>query len=80
MTRHTRKFTLSNTLTKEQIDSIVSAHGAGIRTALEDGGVSARASGREPQRPAIYPSNGRVQGDEPTSIGDASVTSDAYRG
>jgi HK97 family phage major capsid protein len=71
---------LSNTLTKEQIDRIVSAHGAGIRKALEDGGVSSRASGGEPQRPAIYPSDGVVRSDEPKSIGDAFVTSDAYRG
>jgi HK97 family phage major capsid protein len=71
---------LSNTLTKEQIDRIVHAHGAGIRKALEDGGVSSRSPGREPQRPAIYPTDGVVRSDEPKSIGDAFITSDAYRG
>jgi HK97 family phage major capsid protein len=70
-----------DTLTKAQIDKIVSAHGAGIRKALEDGGVaSARAAGREPQRPAIYPRDGHAQHDQPKSIGEAFITSDAYRG
>lgn len=60
---------------KEQIDKIVGAHGAGIRKALEDGGVSSRAAAR----PAIYPKDGRIHSGEPKSIGDAFVTSDAYR-
>ena len=66
---------MSNTLSKEQIDRIVGAHGAGIRKALEDNGVSSRAS----ERRAIYPSDGRIH-NEASSIGDAFVTSDAYRG
>jgi hypothetical protein len=68
---HSEVFELSDTLTKEQIDKIVGAHGADIRKALEDGGVSSRAAAR----PAIYPIDGRIHSDEPKSIGDAFVTS-----
>jgi hypothetical protein len=63
------------TLTKDQIDKIVGAHSAGIRLALEDAGEGQRPG----KRRAIYPSDGRAHTDEPTSIGDAFVTSDAYR-
>jgi len=64
------------TLSKDKIDKIVDAHGAGIRKALEDGGVS----GRSANRPPIYPPSGRVPGKQHDSIGEAFIDSDAYRG
>ncbi len=66
------------TLSKERIDTIVSAHGEGIRKALEDSG-KARGSGSANRAP-IYPSSGRVPGKQHSSIGDAFIDSDAYRG
>jgi len=62
------------TLSKDKIDTIVQAHGEGIRKALEDGGVS----GRSANRPPIYPPSGRVpnnKDDSNKSIGEAFISS-----
>ena len=61
-------------LSREQIDNVVSAHGEGIRKALEDTGQ------RSSNRPPLYPSSGRVPGKQHDSIGDAFIDSEAYRG
>ncbi|CAN5689914.1 hypothetical protein BH20ACT21_BH20ACT21_20550 [soil metagenome] len=64
-----------STLSKDQIDKIVSAHSSGIRVALEDADGGARSGARR----AIYSSDGRIHNDA-SSIGDAFVSSAAYRG
>ncbi len=64
------------TLSKNKIDQIVHAHSAGMRKALEDGGVP----GRSPNRLPIYPPSGRVTSkDDSKSIGESFIGSDGYR-
>jgi hypothetical protein len=67
---------LSDTLTKAQIDRIAFAHEAGIRRALED---AESLGARGAKRPAIYSSSGHFYSDEPKTLGEAFVGSDAYR-
>ena len=77
--RHARRPTpiagADGTLSKDKIDKIVSAHGEGMRKALEDSGSQRNANGQ-----LSTPGSGRVPGKQHDSIGAAFIDSDAYRG